>query len=226
MKKSGLENIAPALDKYTAGPLADLWKRPDLPLRDRCLVTLAALIAKDQRIGLPSYLVMALENGVTPGEISGMITHLAFYVGWTNALSAIVVTRDVFLRRGVSPDQIPAASPPLLHLDEAAENKRAKSLHQQFGQIAPAMTHYTASVIFRDLWRRPDLSPRDRGLITISALIANGQTAQLPFYLEKARRDGLSDTEAAESVTHLAFYVGWPNALAALSILKQTLKTP
>jgi 4-carboxymuconolactone decarboxylase len=223
-KKSELANIAPALDKYTAGPLADLWRRHDLSLRDRCLVTLAALIARNQRIGLPSYLNMALENKVKPGEISEMITHLAFYAGWTNALSASAAAREVFVQRGVTPEQIPAASPPLLYLDEAAENKRAKSFSRQFGQIAPGMTRYTASVIFRDLWLRPDLSPRDRSLITLSALIANGQNAQLPFHFEKALGNGLSGAEAAEAITHLAFYVGWPNALSALPLLKQALE--
>jgi 4-carboxymuconolactone decarboxylase len=219
-------NVAPALDKYTAGPLADLWKRPDLPLRDRCLITLTALIARNQHIGLPSYLNMALENDVQPGEISEMITHLAFYTGWTNALAAIAAVREVFAQHGIAPEQIPAASPPPLPLDEAAENKRAKNFSRQFGHIAPCMTRYTSNVIFRDLWRRPGLSPRDRSLITLAALIANGQEAQLPFHFAHALHNGVSGAEAAESITHLAFYVGWPNAVSALPILKQALETP
>ncbi|MDR2365763.1 MAG: carboxymuconolactone decarboxylase family protein [Zoogloeaceae bacterium] len=226
MKNPVSMNVAPALDKYTAGPLADLWKRPDLPLRDRCLITLAALIAKNQHIGLPSYLNMALENGVKPGEISETITHLAFYTGWTNAMSAIAAAREAFARHGVSPEQIPAASQPPLPLDEAAENRRAKNFSRQFGQIAPCLTRYTSNVIFRDLWRRPGLSPRDRSLISLSALIANGQNAQLPFHFERALHNGLSGAQIAESITHLAFYVGWPNALSALPILKQALETP
>jgi 4-carboxymuconolactone decarboxylase len=72
--------VAPALEKYTqATLLGDVWKRPDLSPRDRSIVTLAALIARNQTIEMPYYLNLALNNGVKPREISKIITHLAFY---------------------------------------------------------------------------------------------------------------------------------------------------
>src|SRR5436305_6148564 len=93
--------VAPALEKYAQGPVADLWKRPDLSPRDRSVVTLAALIARNQTIALPDHLRLALENGVKPREISEIITHLAFYSGWANATAAVAVAKDVFAERKI-----------------------------------------------------------------------------------------------------------------------------
>lgn len=216
--------VAPALEKYAQGPLADLWKRPDLNRRDRSIVTLAALIARNRTIEMPFYLNLALDNGVKPGEISEIITHLAFYSGWPNAMSAVAAPKDVFAARKIGGDQLPTASPPLLPLDEAAEAQRAERVGQQFGATFPGVAQYTTDVLFRDLWLRPDLAPRDRSLVTISALIANGQVAQLTPHLNKAMDNGLTQAQAAEAITHLAFYVGWPNVFTAMPVAKDVFE--
>ena len=91
-----ITKVAPALEKYAQGPLADLWKRPALTLRDRSIVTVAALIARNQTIEMPHYFNLALDNGVKPREISEIITHLAFYSGWPNAMSAIMIAKELF----------------------------------------------------------------------------------------------------------------------------------
>src|SRR5579871_3767917 len=114
--------VAPALEKrYAQGPLRDLWKRPGLTPRDRSLVTLAALIARNQARELPDHLNLALDNRVRPAEISEVITHLAFYSGWGNAMSAVAAAKEVFAQRNIGADQLPPASPTLLPLDQAAE---------------------------------------------------------------------------------------------------------
>jgi 4-carboxymuconolactone decarboxylase len=215
---------APALEKYAQGPLADLWKRPGLTPRDRSIVTIAALIARNQTIEMPHYFNLALDNGVKPREISEIITHLAFYSGWANAMSAVAVAKDVFGERKIGTDQLPPASPALLPLDTDAEAKRATAVEQQFGNVAPGIVQYTTDVLFRDLWLRPDLAPRDRSLVTVSALIASGQVAQLPHHLNRAMDNGLTQGQAAEVVTHLAFYAGWPNAFSALPVVKDVFE--
>ena len=91
-----LRPVAPALEKYAQGAVADLWKRPDLNRRDRSIVTLAGLIACNQTFEMPFYFNAALDNGVTPREISEIITHLAFYSGWPNAMSAIMIAKELF----------------------------------------------------------------------------------------------------------------------------------
>jgi 4-carboxymuconolactone decarboxylase len=217
--------VAPALEKYAQERLlGDVWRRPGLAPRDRSIVTLAALIARNQTIEMPDYLGRALDNGVKPREVSEMITHLAFYAGWANAMSAVAVATEVFAQRGIGPDQLPAASGPLLPLNEAAEADRAKRVGEQFGAVFPGVVQYTTDVLFRDLWLRPDLTPRDRSLVTISALVANGQVAQLTGRIPIGMNNDLTQGEIAEATTHLAFYVGWPNVFSAMPVAKDVFE--
>jgi 4-carboxymuconolactone decarboxylase len=223
--QEGVRTVAPALERYTRDRvLGEVWKRPGLTPRDRSVVTLAALIARSQTIEMPFYLNLALDNGVKPREISEIITHLAFYSGWANATAAVAAAKDVFAARGIEPDQLPAASGPLLPLNEAAEADRAKRVGEQFGAVFPGVVQYTTDVLFRDLWLRPDLAPRDRSLVTISALIANGQVAQLTGHIPIGMNNGLTQEEIAEAVTHLAFYVGWPNVFSAMPVAKDVFE--
>jgi 4-carboxymuconolactone decarboxylase len=217
--------VAPALEKYTQDRLlGEVWKRPGLSPRDRSIVTLAALIARDQTVEMPYYLNLALDNGVKPREISEIITHLAFYSGSANAMSAVAVAKDVFAQRRIGTDQLPPASPQLLLLDEAAESQRASRVAEEFGKIAPGVVQYTTDVLFRDLWLRPDLAPRDRSLVTVTALVAFGQVAQIPYHFNRAMDHGLTQAQAAEVLTHLAFYVGWPNVFSALPVVKEVFE--
>ncbi|MFL6799672.1 MAG: carboxymuconolactone decarboxylase family protein [Xanthobacteraceae bacterium] len=213
--------VSPALDRYAQGTLlGDVWKRQGLGTRDRCIVTLAALITRNQTAEMSYYLNVALDNGVKPAEISEIITHLAFYSGWGNAMSAINVVKDVFAERKIASDQIPAASPNLLALNEAAEADRAKRVGQLFGSVFPGVVQYTTDVLFRDLWLRPALAPRDRSLVTITSLVASGQVAQLAAHLNIGMNNGLTQTEIAEAITHLAFYAGWPAVFSAMPVAK------
>src|SRR5207247_8082209 len=173
--------VAPALEKYTQDRLlGDVWKRPGLAPRDRSIVTLAALIARNQTIEMPYHFALALDNGVKPPESSEIITHLAFYSGWANAMSAVAVAKDVFAARNIGADQLPAASVTPLPIDETTKAQRATRVQEQFGSFFPGVVQYTTDVLFRDLWLRPDLAPRDRSLVTVGALIASGQVAQIP----------------------------------------------
>jgi 4-carboxymuconolactone decarboxylase len=219
-----LGTVAPVLEKYAQGPLADLWKRPGLTPRDRSIVTIAALTARNQTVEMPYYLSLALDSGVKPREISEIITHLAFYSGWANAMSAVTVAKAVFAQRKIGADQLPPASPTLLALDKESEEKRAAAVGQQFGKVAPGIVQNTTDVLFRDLWLRPDLAPRDRSLVTVSALIASGQVAQITYHLNRAMDNGLTQEQAGETVTQLAFYAGWPSAFSALPVVKDVFE--
>lgn len=89
------------------------------------------------------------------------------------------------------------------------------------GDFAPKWMRLTEDVLFGDVWEREELSKRDRSLITVAALVAGGSTEQLPFHLSKALKNGLSETELIEAITHLAFYAGWPKAMSALMVAKE-----
>lgn len=86
------------------------------------------------------------------------------------------------------------------------------------------MVENTTDLLFRDLWLRPALVPRDRSLVTISALIANGQTGQIAYHLGRAMDNGLTQEQASEVLTHIAFYAGWPCAFSALPVVKDVFE--
>lgn len=93
-----------------------------------------------------------------------------------------------------------------------------------FADIAPALADYTDKVLFGDVWRRSSLSPRDRSLVTVACLIALYRSNELPFHLKKALENGVTREELAETITHLAFYAGWPVASTAVGIARKVFE--
>jgi len=220
-----IQAVSPALANYTQKSIAgDLWNHPGLSRRDRSIVTVSALIARIQTIGMLHYFNVALDSGVKASELSEIVTHLAFYTGWSTALSAVPTLKEIFAERGIGLDQLPVVSPHLLPLDEAAEAQRASTVEKNFGAVAPGVVQYTTDLLFRDLWLRPALAPRDRSLVTVSALVASGHVAQITYHLNRAMDNGLTQAQASEVLTHLAFYAGWPNAFSALPVAKEVFE--
>ena len=103
----------------------------------------------------------------------------------------------------------------------AATSAVPSDAQKAFGDIAPALAKYTDEVLFGDVWRRPGLSPRDRSLVTIAALVAGYRTNEMPFHLKRALDNGVTKDELIEVITHLAFYSGWPTANSALPIARR-----
>jgi 4-carboxymuconolactone decarboxylase len=101
------------------------------------------------------------------------------------------------------------------------KNSRAQQL---FGEIAPKFAELTDNVLYADVWERPGLSKRDRSLVTVSALIALNRPDQLRSHLELASKNGLTREELVETITHLAFYSGWPSSVSAATIAKEVLQ--
>lgn len=90
-----------------------------------------------------------------------------------------------------------------------------------FGDFAPALAHYTDALLFDEVWERAELSKRDRSLATVAALTTMGNTDQLRFHLVHAKNNGVTVPELIETLTHLAFYAGWPKAMAAMAVAKE-----
>jgi 4-carboxymuconolactone decarboxylase len=112
----------------------------------------------------------------------------------------------------------------LLPLNEEAERQRAAAVEKNVGVISPGLVQFTTDPLFLDLWQRPGLAPRDRSLVTISSLIASGQSAQITYHLNRAMDNGLTAEEAGEVVAHTAFYAGWPNAFSASAVVGEVLR--
>ncbi len=115
-------------------------------------------------------------------------------------MSAVGVAKTVFAERGMAADDIAPPAGALLPVDAQAEAKRAATVKENVAPTAPSLARYTDDVLFADLWRRPDLTPRDRSLVTVAALITQGQAEQLPFHVNRAMENGLTQTQASEVV--------------------------
>ena len=219
------DRLAPGMAVYTNDVLfGDVWVRPQLSPRDRSLVVISVLIATNKPAQLQGHLSRALDNGVTPMEASGVLTHLAVYSGWPSAVSALDAFEQVYTARKVDLSSLRAAASPLP--EPAWEPARERVANEQLGTIAPKFTDLTNQLVFDDLWRRPDLNVRDRSLVTLAALAAMGDDDQLEFYLRRAVESGLSRDQIAEAFTHLAFYAGWPKATKAMDAVARVLGTP
>ena len=101
-----------------------------------------------------------------------------------------------------------------------SSNEPPSTLRKSLGDVAPKLVDLTEAVLFGDVWERPQLSKRDRSLITCAALIATGKTEQMDFHFPNAIRNGVTREELVEMITHLAFYAGWPNAMSAITRAK------
>jgi 4-carboxymuconolactone decarboxylase len=214
--------LAPGLAVLTDDVLyGDVWERPDLSPRDRSLVTLSVLIATGKTAQLAGHLGRGLDNGVQPGEASGLLAHLAVYSGWPNAVSALEVYEQVYTARNVDTAELRVLGPKLP--TPASDASRAKAVTDQLAVVAPKFVELTNAVVFDDVWRRPDLSARDRSLVTLAALAAMGDDDQLEPYLRRGLESGLTRAQIAEAMTHLGFYAGWGKATAAMTAIARIL---
>jgi 4-carboxymuconolactone decarboxylase len=91
--------------------------------------------------------------------------------------------------------------------------------------VVPKLIELTEKIVYGDVWERPDLSKRDRSLITVAALVTMSRPDQLRGHFERALANGVKPAELSELITHLAFYAGWPAAMSAARIAKDVLAT-
>src|ERR1700734_3462384 len=117
-------------------------------------------------------------------------------------------------------EEVPGEKAPAAEKAPLPEKARSTA-GQMFGDFAPALVGFTDDTLFGQVWTRPELSPRDRSLITVASLVTGGNTVQLVNHLALARRNGVTETELIEAITHLAFYAGWPKAMSAMAVAKE-----
>lgn len=104
-----------------------------------------------------------------------------------------------------------------------SSDKPLTTAQKTIGDFAPKLVELTEKVLFGDVWERPQLSKRDRSLITCAALVALGKTEQMTFHFPRAIENGVKQEELVELITHLAFYAGWPSAMSAMTRAKELL---
>jgi len=135
------------------------------------------------------------------------------------AITAYVGDKNVDWMEKVSDEQYAAT-----RASAARASSTPSAAHKLFGDVAPKLADLTDQVLFGDVWARPGLSRRDRSLATVSALIALNRPEQLRAHLAMARQNGLTEDELVETLTHLAFYAGWPNAINAANVAREVFR--
>ncbi len=134
----------------------------------------------------------------------------AFRNVWLVVLLLGAVAASAYAQQQQAPPTVPQPQP-----------SRAQQL---MGATAPKLAELTDTVLFGDVWERKQLSKRDRSLITVAALVALNRPEQLRSHLALARRNGVTEEELVETITHLAFYSGWPNAVSAVAVAKEVFQ--
>jgi alkylhydroperoxidase/carboxymuconolactone decarboxylase family protein YurZ/quercetin dioxygenase-like cupin family protein len=103
--------------------------------------------------------------------------------------------------------------------------KKQTAGRDNLGDFAPKFAELNDDILFGEVWsREQELSAKNRSMITVVALISGGNFEQLGYHLKKAKENGITKTEIAEIITHLAFYAGWPKAWSAFSMAKEIYK--
>jgi 4-carboxymuconolactone decarboxylase len=104
------------------------------------------------------------------------------------------------------------------------DTREPSGAERMFGDFAPALVGFTDDVLFGQVWERPQLSAKERSLITVACLTTSGNTDQLVFHLDFAKQNGNTEAELIEAITHLAFYAGWPKGMSAMAVAKRVFR--
>ena len=227
-----LSDIAPDLGRYIVEfAYGDVYARPGLDLRQRQLVTIAALAAQgDTASQLRFHIDAALRVGLSPVEVVEALIHIVPFTGFPRALNAVQAAREVFADRGI------AFRPPVQTDERDRYARGVEKLVEVDGQhgldvieslrdIAPDLGRYVVEFAFGDVYHRPWLTTPQRQLVTIGALTAFGDTApQLRVHLGAALRVGLSRGQVVEALIHVVPYAGFPRVLNAVTVARDVFE--
>ncbi|MFD4376432.1 carboxymuconolactone decarboxylase family protein [Streptomyces sp. NPDC058486] len=227
-----LKDIAPDLGRFVVEfAYGDIYPRPGLSLRERELVTVAALVAQGDTAPQQNFHIdAALHVGVEPTEIIEALIHLVPFVGFPRALNAITVARQVFADKGIAFKPSVQDDPRDRYRRGVAKLREIDGRHgleviESLRDIAPDLGRFIVEFTFGDVYHRPWLSARRRQLVTVSALTALGDTApQLRVHIGAALNVGLSPAQIVELLIHVVAYSGFPRALNGITVARQVFE--
>jgi 4-carboxymuconolactone decarboxylase len=174
--------------------------------RSRTIAVLQALELEQLR----AEIVRGLHHGLTAEEISEIILHTAFYAGFPTGMNASAVAGAVFEERGLSlpRQQGPWVAP---QVEPQSRTSGGYAAVSRLGELRDVL-------LYGDVWERPQLSLRDRSLVTVAVLQALNRS-ELGGHLNRAMQNGVTEHELREVVLHVTFYAGWPQAVTAGGLL-------
>lgn len=194
----------------------DIWERPQLSARDRSMITVAVNQALYATNELRIHVGRALDNGVTQTEISEIIAHVLWYSGFPTGVNAARVAAEVFEERGL-PTVPPGASSRQPPADPELEFPGA------YPQ-APYLRDLLNEVLYAETWTRPELSPRDRSMITVAVGTALYASSEVRYHIGRALDNGVTQEEISELITHVTFYSGFPTGVNAARVAAEVFE--
>lgn len=195
----------------------DIWERPGLSARDRSMITVAVNQALYATNELRLHMGRALDNGVTPAEISEIIAHTLWYSGFPTGVNAARVAAAIFEERGLpaSPIGVNPRQPPV-----DPELEFPDSYHQ-----TPYLRDLLNQVLYAETWTREELSPRDRSMVTVAVATALYASAEIRYHVGRALDNGVTQDEIGEVITHVTFYSGFPTGVNAARVTAGVFET-
>ena len=215
---SGAYDAAPYLgqirDTYVYG---DIWERPNLSKRDRSMITVAVNQALYATNELRLHMGRALDNGVTQTELSEIIAHVLWYSGFPTGVNAARVAAEVFAERNLP--AIPAAASP-----RQPPQEPELEFPDAYPQ-APYLRDLLNQVLYAETWKRTELSPRDRSMITVAVGTALYASSEVRYHVGRALDNGVTQDEISEIITHVTFYSGFPTGVNASRVAAEVLES-
>lgn len=193
----------------------DIWERPGLSARDRSMITVAVNQSLYATSELKLHMGRALDNGVTQAEISEIIAHVLWYSGFPTGVNAARVAAEVFAERGL-PASTPGASP-----RQPPSNPEPEFPGAFPG--TPYLRDLLNQVVYAETWKRSELSPRDRSMITVAVGTALYASSEVRHHVGRALDNGVTPDEIGEIITHVAFYSGFPTAVNAARVAEEVM---
>lgn len=210
--------------------MGDLWCRQTLSRRDRSLIVIPLLCAVASRDELLTHAQFGLNNGLSRAEIEEIILHVAVNLGFPQAFGAARVVDELFCRIDDverQPERTAAA-----HLADATRAANSDAVLAQLDRsLETAVAYSSESVInvlgrmweLGEIWARPELTPRDRRLVTVALLAWLANQDELVWHLQAALCEGITADELREVCLHVAIYSGFPKGRSASSLLEKII---
>jgi len=195
----------------------DIWERPGLSARDRSMITVAVNQSLYATNELRLHMGRALDNGVTQAELSEIIAHVLWYAGFPTGVNAARVAAEVFEERG-----LPTA-PPGASARQVPDNPELE-FPGAFPQT-PYLRDLLNQVVYAETWKREELSPRDRSLITVAVGTALYASSEVRYHVGRALDNGVTQDEISEVITHVTFYSGFPTGVNASRIAAEVFES-
>ena len=222
-----------ALGSFAFDIVGDMWNRPALARRDRSMMIISTLASQSREEELVVHTQIGLRHGLTRLEIEEILPHIAAYAGFPAAMAAARQI-DEGLRQFEGIERLSRRQGAEHQSDAQRDTHAAETLAKLDGREVGApsadlqvltdkygyLGEWSYRWVLGEIWHRSELNMRDRCLVTLAIVIAQGGDSLLSTTIQQALHGGLTSNEIEEMAAHIGLYAGLPKAMAAMEVIK------